>query len=163
MNKNEHVLQLISSTPNITYIGIANSFYYDIYSAFYLKISNKQITLMNYIQELNMFFQYRLKTFRFGSASWDQRGYFILSHSLFCTNVSKYNITTNFIRTHHKIVNEIHKFGYYCNPTASSMENFNALCEDFKTYYPFRENINVISGKLRYGFKFLAIKEYLKK
>ena len=168
MNKNEHVLQLISMyTLTSPILALLTPFIMIFIPFFILKISNKQITLMNYIQELKHVFSMMPigKLFQFGSASWDQRGFILFSVILYFVQMYQNTLTCyKFYKNSYKIVNEIHKFGYYCNQTASSMENFNALCEDFKTYYPFRENINVISGKLRVmGSKFLAIKKSILK
>lgn len=164
LNHNEPMLQAISMyTLTSPILSLLTPVIMLFIPFFVLRVMGKSVTLQNYISELKRVFSMLPigKIFELREASMDQRGLIIFSVILYFVQIYQNTLTCyKFYRNTKEMVKEIHKCGYYCNLSASSMEHFIRMTEDYDTYKPFGEVLKTESQHLRkIGKDFIAVKE----
>lgn len=164
LNHNEPILQAVSMyTLTSPILSLLTPVIMLFIPFFILRVMGKPVTLTNYISELKRLFSMLPigKLFQMGEASWDQRGFILFSVILYFVQIYQNTLTCyKFYRNTKEMVKEIHECGYYCNLSASSMEHFIRMTEDYDTYIPFRAVLNEESQNLRkMGNDFINVRQ----
>lgn len=153
LNQSEAMLQSISMyTLASPLISILMPVIMMFIPFFALRVMGKPVTFSNYIEQLKKVFAMMPigKLFKMREASWDQRGFIMFSVIIYFVQMYQNSRTCyKFYHNSQEMASTIHKFGYYCNYTASSMETYNAIVTKLPTYNEFSNDLMKTVEKLR--------------